>query len=109
MFTCEIPPKWFWENTHYVAYSKCTSLEGIYIDDMNEEHICQSEQVRCYISEDKEELELCYAPSYQTDNCTKIMYNNVCSSISRKQEVIMNKRHILGCNINIQVETWLSS
>ena len=60
------------------------------------------------MSEDKKELELCYTPSYQVEDSIKIMYHNVCS-ISRKQRVIMNNQHVLGCDINILAETWLLS
>ena len=35
------------------------------------------------------------------------MYHNICS-IPRKQRAIMNNQHILGCDINILAETWLS-
>ena len=104
MFTLKNPPRRFWEHTHYVAWSRCTSLDGLFIVNINEEYICQSEQVRRYLSEDKKELELCYTPSYQVEDSIKIMYHNVCS-ISRKQGVIMNNQHVLGCDISILAET----
>ena len=108
MFTLKNPPRQFWEHVHYVAWSRCTSLDGLFIANINEEYICQSEEVRCYLSEDRKELELCYMPSYQVEDSIKIMYHNVCS-ISRKQGVIMNNQHVLGCDISILAETWLSS
>ena len=108
MFTLKNPSRRFWEHAHYVAWSRCTSLDGLFIVNINEEYICQSEQVRRYLSEDRKELELCYMPSYQVEDSIKIMYHNVCS-ISRKQGVIMNNQHVLGCDISILVETRLSS
>ena len=105
MFTWKNPPKCFWIHEHYVALSRCTSLECLFIVNMNEEHICQSEQVRHYLSEEKRELELCYTPSYQVRDSIKIMYHNVCF-LGILQRAIMNNQHILGCDINILAETW---
>ena len=107
MFTWKNPPKFFWMHEHYVALSRCTSLECLFIVNMNDEHICQSEQVKHYLSEDKKELELCYTPSYQVQDSIKIMYHNICS-IPRKQRAFMNNQHILGCDIHILAETRLS-
>ena len=108
MSTQKKPPKHFWEHMHYVAFSRCTSLDGLHIVDINEKNICQSEKVKLYLLENKRNMELCYVPSYKMENYLKISYNNICSFM-KKKKAIMNNCHLLSCDIIILAETWLST
>ena len=42
-FTKKSPPKHFWEHLIYVGLSRVSSLKGLYVVNLNVEHICQSE------------------------------------------------------------------
>ena len=74
---------------------------------LNAEHIRRSEKVKNYLSQEKKNVELCYQPTYKTENSIKIIYNNVCS-IAKKWKAILNNHNIQGCDIVILAETWLS-
>ena len=45
------PPKTWWEHMHYVAFSRVTKYEGLYIADINENQICVSKKVSEYLIE----------------------------------------------------------
>ena len=83
--TKKSPPKHFWEHLIYVGLSRVPSLKGLYVVNLNAEHICRSEKVKNYLSQEKKDIELCYQPTYKTENSIKIIYNNVCS-IAKKME-----------------------
>jgi len=106
MHTDSKPRSNFWEHMHYVAFSRCTTLQGLHIVSLNEECIRVSSQVHKYVTHDKKLLQLCYTPSYNTQNLLKICYNNVCS-ISSKWNLIKNNHHMQNCDIVFISETWL--
>ena len=106
--TKKSPPKHFWEHLIYVGLSRVPSLKGLYVVNLNAEHICRSEKVKNYLSLEKRNLELCYQPTYKIENSIKIVYNNVCS-IAKKWKAIVNNHNIQGCDIVILAETWLST
>ena len=106
--TKKSPPKHFWEHLIYVGLSRVPSLKGLYVVNLNAEHICRSEKVKNYLSLEKKNLELCYQPTYETKNSIKIVYNNVCS-MAKKWKAIVNNHNIQGCDIVILAETWLST
>ena len=43
------PPKTFWEHMHYVAFSRVTSIAGLYIESINEKNISVSTKVSDYL------------------------------------------------------------
>ena len=43
--TFSTPPKIFWEHMHYVAFSRVTSISGLYIENINEQNISVSKKV----------------------------------------------------------------
>ena len=47
--TFSTPPKIFWEHMHYVAFSRVTSLSGLYIENINEKNIAVSKKVSDYL------------------------------------------------------------
>ena len=47
--TISTPPKSFWEHMHYVAFSRVTSLRGLYIENINEKNISTSSKVSNYL------------------------------------------------------------
>ena len=47
--TTSTPPKSFWEHMHYVAFSRVTSLKGLYIENINEKNISTSIKVSEYL------------------------------------------------------------
>ena len=106
-FTKKSPPKHFWDHLIYVGLSRVPSLTGLFVVNLNEKHMCRSEKVKNYLSYEKENLKLCYQPTYKTENCIQIIYNNVCS-IPKKWKAIVSNHNIKGCDIAILAETWLS-
>ena len=42
------PPKPFWEHMHYVAFSRVTSIAGLYIESINEKNICFHKSIRLF-------------------------------------------------------------
>ena len=106
-FTKKSPPKHFWDHLIYVGLSRVPSLTGLFVVNLNEEHISRSEKVKNYLLYERENLKLCYQPTYKIENSIKIIYNNVCS-IAKKWKAIANNHNIQGCDIAILAETWLS-
>ena len=52
-FTKKSPPKHFWEHLIYVGLSRVSSLKGLYVVNLDVEHICQSEKVKNYLLQEK--------------------------------------------------------
>ena len=107
MATESNPPKKFWEHMHYVAFSRCTSLSGLNIVDINEARICVSAKVKDYLANRKRMMSLCYEPSYAVSADIKIAFNNVCS-LHHKWGVISRNELIIHADVIILAETWLS-
>ena len=106
-FTKKSPPKHFWEHLIYVGLSRVPLLKGLYVVNLNAEQIRQSEKVKNYLSQEKKDVELCYQPTYRTENSIKIIFNNVCS-VAKEWKAIVNNHNVQGCDIVILAETWLS-
>ena len=100
-------PASFWEHMHYVAFSRCTSLQGLHIIDINQPKIRASAKVSHFLAQEKKPLELCYKPLYESDQDFSIVFNNVCS-LPKKWSAICNNKNIIGSSIIILAETWLS-
>ena len=54
--TKKSPPKHFWEHLIYVGLSRVPSLKGLYVVNLNAEHICRSQKVKNYLSLEKKIL-----------------------------------------------------
>ena len=44
------PPTTFWEHMHYVAFSRVTSISGLYIENINQSNISTSKKVSDYLT-----------------------------------------------------------
>jgi exonuclease III len=106
MSTSGRPPAHFWEHMHYVAFSRCTSMAGLHIVDINATKIRVSPKVQKYIETDKKQLQLCYTPTYSMNNDMHFAYNNV-GSIQTKWSALCNNWNLLNCDIITFAETWL--
>ena len=104
----EKAPQTFWEHMHYVAFSRCTSLHGLHIININEPKLRASSKVINFLENEKKELQLCYQPSYQATSHFTVAFNNV-GSILRKWKAMENNFNMINSGIIIIVETWLSS
>ena len=107
MSTEKKPPKQWWEHMNYVAFSCCTSLQGLHIVHINETAIHVSQKVKNYLSHEKEEMQLCYMPTYNMHNCIILIYNNV-GSLHHKWKTIQDNHNIQGLHVNLLAKTWLS-
>jgi hypothetical protein len=108
MSTTKKPPKHFWDHMHYVALSRCTSLQGLHIVTLHEELIRSSPKVKEYMASQKKHLNLCYIPAYSQPAAFKIVYNNV-GSLQRKWLPIATNKHIIAADVIFLAETWLSA
>ena len=104
----EKTPRIFYEHMHYVAFSRCTTLEGLHIIDINETKICASSSVLHFLEKEKRELELNFTPVYKDENQLAIAYNNV-GSLPHKWSAIKDNKNITSSDIFILSETWLSA
>ena len=101
------PPKHFFEHMHYVALSRCTSLDGLHIVNINEEMIKVSSKVYDYLHNHKKNMILTFEPPYAVQDHLRIAYNNVCS-IKNKWSAISGNHLLKNADIVIFAETWLS-
>ena len=67
-------------HAHYVALSRVCSITDLYIIDLAEKNICQSNAVKEYMPtmQHDKKLQLCYTPvySFRQPNALKIVFNN---------------------------------
>jgi len=101
-------PPTFWEHMHYVAFSRCTTLKGLHIIDINESKIRASPKVVKFLQEEKQSLELCYEPSYNTKSPFMVAFNNV-GSLLHKWPAIECNHNFINCDVIVIAETWLST
>jgi hypothetical protein len=107
MSTEKNPPKQWWNHMHYVAFSRCTSLQGLNIVNINEAAIGASDQVKHYLAHEKKVMQLCYMPTYNMHHHLNVAYNNV-GSIHHKWPAIGHNCNIIGADVIMLTETWLS-
>ena len=101
-------PQIFWEHMHYVAFSRCTSLHGLHIIDINESKLRASSKVINFLQKEKKDLQLCYQPSYNAKLQMTVAFNNV-GSILQKWKALENNLNIVNSSIIFIAESWLSS
>ena len=99
------PPTAFWENMHYVAFSRVTSISGLYIENINEENISISKKVSDYLNNSPPH-NLQTQIQFHDPNTCNILLNNACS-FKKYFGTIKNNQIILEQNINIFLESKL--
>ena len=70
------PPKTWWEHMHYVAFSRVTKYEGLYIADVNENQICVSKKVSEYLIDAHRHNSLQTYINISLENKLNILFNN---------------------------------
>ena len=100
-------PSAWWNHMHYVALSRCTSLQGLHIVDLNIKGISASKKVLDFLNNEKKPLQLAYTPTYAKEDKLSVTFNNV-GSVIRKWEAIRNHKNLLSSKVIILAETWLS-
>ena len=70
------PPKTWWEHMHYVAFSRVTKYEGLYIADINETQICVSKKVSDYLLQAHKNKSLKTLINISSQNKINILFNN---------------------------------
>ena len=108
MSGCEKAPRHYWEHMHYVAFSRCTHLQGLHILAINEENIRSSAKVTTFLQQHKRDLELCYSPTYKIPEHLNIAFNNIGCALN-KWPALENNQNILNADIVVIAETWLSA
>ena len=101
------PPKVFWEHMHYVAFSRVTSISGLYIEDINEQNIAVSKKVSQYLEYALENDTLQTDIEFSNKHNLNILFNN-CRSFKKKFDAIHNNKIILEQDITIFLESRLS-
>ena len=70
------PPAIFWEHMHYVAFSRVTSISGLYVENINESNISISKKVTNYIANALENNKLETNITFKDENTFNILLNN---------------------------------
>ena len=105
--TFSTPPKIFWEHMHYVAFSRVTSISGLYIENINEQNISVSKKVSEYLQNALENNTLQTNIQFSDNNKFNILFNNS-RSFKKHFTTIQNNKIILQQDINIFLESHLS-
>ena len=101
------PPTTFWEHMHYVAFSRVTSISGLYIENINQSNISTSKKVSDYLTNALENDKLQTDIQLRNENTLNILFNNA-RSFKKYFKTIQNNQIILQQDINIFVESKLS-
>ena len=70
------PPKSFWEHMHYVAFSRVTSIKGLYIENINEKNISTSSKVSKYLQNAVQQNKLETNNEFSNSEKINILLNN---------------------------------
>ena len=92
---------------HYVAFSRVTSISGLYIENINEQNISVSKKVSEYLKNALENNTLQTNIQFSDNNKFNILFNN-CRSFKKHFTTIQNNKIILQQDINIFLESPLS-
>ena len=101
------PPKVFWEHLHYVAFSRVTSISGLYIEDINEQNIAVSKKVSQYLEYALENDTLQTDIEFSKKHNLNILFNNY-RLFKKKFDAIHKNKIILEQDITIFLESRLS-
>ena len=70
------PPKTWWEHMHYVAFSRVTKYEGLYIADINKTQICVFKKVSEYLLQAHKNKSLKTLINISSQNKINILFYN---------------------------------
>ena len=101
------PPAIFWEHMHYVAFSRVTSISGLYIENINEFNISISKKVTNYLANALENNKLETNITFKDENTFNILLNNA-RSFKKHFKTIKENEIIQQQHINIFLESKLS-
>ena len=104
--TISTPPKVFWEHMHYVAFSRVTSLSGLYIEHINEKNIAVSQKVTDYLKSALETDKLDTEIDFTNKNMLNVLLHNS-RSFKKHFDAIHSNKLILAQDINIFLESKL--
>ena len=102
------PPKTWWEHMHYVAFSRVTKYEGLYISDINENQICVSRKVSEYLLQAHKNNSLKTSINMSSPNKLNILFNNT-RSFKKYYNFIKENILIKKQQVNIFLESKLSN
>ena len=97
------PPKPFWEHMHYVAFSRVTSIAGLYIESINEKNISVSMEVSDYLKNALQNNKLQTNIQFSNKDTLNILLNNS-RSFKKHFNAIQYNKLILQQHINIFLE-----
>ena len=100
------PPKSFWEHMHYVAFSRVTSLNGLYIENINEKNISTSAKVLNYLKTTTETKILKNENDFSHPKKLNILLHNT-TSFKKYFDTIKQNKIINEQQINIFLESKL--
>ena len=100
------PPKPFWEHMHYVAFSRVTSIAGLYIESINEKNISVSTKVSDYLKNALQNNKLQTNIQFSNKDTLNILLNNS-RSFKKHFNAIHHNKLILQQHINIFLESKL--
>ena len=101
------PPTAFWEHMHYVAFSRVTSISGLYIENINQDNISTSKKVSNYLNNSPLDNNIQTHIKFHDENTCNILLNNACS-FKKYFHTIKNNQIVLQQNVNIFLESKLS-
>ena len=87
------PPTTFWEHMHYVAFSRVTSISGLYIENINETNICTSKKVSDYLTNALQNDQLQTDIEFKNKTTLNILFNN-CRSFKKYFKTLQNNKII---------------
>ncbi|CAC5380934.1 unnamed protein product [Mytilus coruscus] len=95
---------------HYVAFSRVTALQNIHISgklDPSKITVSQDVKSEMYRLRTDAQLQQCYSPLYNLDNCKMKIYFHNCQSIHLHIEDIKKDESIFASDVCLFVETKL--
>ena len=101
------PPAIFWEHMHYAAFSRVTSISGLYVENINESNISISKKVTNYLANALENNKLETNITFKDENTFNILLNNA-RSFKKHFKTIKENEIIQQQHINIFLESKLS-
>ena len=101
------PPTAFWEHMHYVAFSRVTSISGLYIENINQDNISTSKKVSDYLNNSPLDNNIQTHIEFHDENTCNILLNNA-HSFKKYFHTIKNNQIVLQQNVNIFLESKLS-
>ena len=101
------PPATFWDHMHYVAFSRVTSISGLYVENINESNISISKKVTHYLANALENNKLETNIKFKDENTFNILINNA-GSFKKHFKTIQENEIIQQQHKNIFLESKLS-